>query len=108
MESMCEGTARITDLVAHAGFQNKVYTPTGFKIEVDAKSNWNWSPDLGGKRLEPLKELLPGLARVAVLWNGPIHTGGGRPNVGEKQLSRSMAPRFGFRKGAGNCLSDPF
>jgi putative tryptophan/tyrosine transport system substrate-binding protein len=26
-------------------------------------------PDLGGKRLELLKELLPGLARVAVLWN---------------------------------------
>jgi putative ABC transport system substrate-binding protein len=27
------------------------------------------SPDLGGKRLELLKELLPALARVAVLWN---------------------------------------
>jgi putative ABC transport system substrate-binding protein len=27
------------------------------------------APDLGGKRLELLKELLPGLARVAVLWN---------------------------------------
>jgi len=26
-------------------------------------------PDLGGKRLELLKELLPGLSRVAVLWN---------------------------------------
>jgi putative tryptophan/tyrosine transport system substrate-binding protein len=26
-------------------------------------------PDLGGKRLELLKELLPGLTRVAVLWN---------------------------------------
>jgi putative ABC transport system substrate-binding protein len=26
-------------------------------------------PDLGGKRLELLKELLPRLARVAVLWN---------------------------------------
>jgi putative ABC transport system substrate-binding protein len=26
-------------------------------------------PDLGGKRLELLKEVLPGLARVAVLWN---------------------------------------
>ena len=25
--------------------------------------------DLGGKRLELLKELLPGLSRVAVLWN---------------------------------------
>jgi putative ABC transport system substrate-binding protein len=27
------------------------------------------APDLGGKRLELLKELLPQLARVAVLWN---------------------------------------
>jgi putative ABC transport system substrate-binding protein len=27
------------------------------------------APDLGGKRLELLRELLPGLARVAVLWN---------------------------------------
>jgi putative ABC transport system substrate-binding protein len=27
-------------------------------------------PDLGGKRLELLKEVLPRLARVAVLWNG--------------------------------------
>jgi len=27
------------------------------------------SPDLGGNRLELLRELLPGLARVAVLWN---------------------------------------
>jgi putative ABC transport system substrate-binding protein len=27
------------------------------------------SPDLGGKRLELLRELLPALARVAVLWN---------------------------------------
>jgi putative ABC transport system substrate-binding protein len=31
-----------------------------------------WSlmvPDLGGKRLDLLKELLPGLSRVAVFWN---------------------------------------
>jgi putative ABC transport system substrate-binding protein len=27
------------------------------------------APDLGGKRLELLKELLPGLSRVAILWN---------------------------------------
>jgi putative tryptophan/tyrosine transport system substrate-binding protein len=27
------------------------------------------APDLGGKRLELLKELLPGLSRAAVLWN---------------------------------------
>lgn len=27
------------------------------------------APDLGGKRLELLKELLPGISRVAVLWN---------------------------------------
>jgi putative ABC transport system substrate-binding protein len=27
------------------------------------------SPDLGGKRLELLKEILPGLSRVAILWN---------------------------------------
>ena len=27
------------------------------------------APDLGGKRLELLKEVLPRLARVAVLWN---------------------------------------
>ncbi len=27
------------------------------------------APDLGGKRLELLKEVLPGLSRVAVLWN---------------------------------------
>ncbi len=27
-------------------------------------------PDIGGKRLELLKELLPGISRVAVLWNG--------------------------------------
>ena len=27
------------------------------------------APDLGGKRLELLKELLPRLDRVAVLWN---------------------------------------
>ena len=26
-------------------------------------------PDIGGKRLELLKELLPGISRVAVLWN---------------------------------------
>ena len=26
-------------------------------------------PDLGGKRLELLKELLPGTSRVAILWN---------------------------------------
>jgi len=27
------------------------------------------APDLAGKRLELLKEVLPGLSRVAVLWN---------------------------------------
>jgi putative ABC transport system substrate-binding protein len=27
------------------------------------------APDLGGKRLELLKELLPGISRVAILWN---------------------------------------
>jgi putative ABC transport system substrate-binding protein len=27
------------------------------------------APELGGKRLELLKEMLPQLARVAVLWN---------------------------------------
>jgi putative ABC transport system substrate-binding protein len=27
------------------------------------------APDLGGKRLELLKEILPALSRVAVLWN---------------------------------------
>jgi ABC-type uncharacterized transport system substrate-binding protein len=29
----------------------------------------NISPDLGGKQLELLKESIPGMARVAVLWN---------------------------------------
>src|SRR5919198_5042299 len=33
---------------------------TGFSLMV---------PDLGGKRLELLKEVLPRMARVAVLWN---------------------------------------
>jgi putative ABC transport system substrate-binding protein len=33
-------------------------------------------PDLGGKRLELLKELLPRLARVAVLWNGATPNSG--------------------------------
>jgi putative ABC transport system substrate-binding protein len=28
------------------------------------------SPDIGGKRLELLKELRPGISRVAILWNG--------------------------------------
>jgi len=28
------------------------------------------APDLGGKRLEILKEIVPALSRVAVLWNG--------------------------------------
>src|SRR5206468_1163123 len=27
------------------------------------------APDLGGKRLELLRELLPGISRVAILWN---------------------------------------
>ena len=28
------------------------------------------SPELGGKRLQLLKEIMPGLSRVAILWNG--------------------------------------
>jgi putative ABC transport system substrate-binding protein len=28
------------------------------------------APDLGGKRLELLKELLPGVSRIGILWNG--------------------------------------
>lgn len=28
------------------------------------------SPELGGKRLQLLKEIVPGLSRVAILWNG--------------------------------------
>ena len=27
------------------------------------------APDIGGKRLELLKELRPGISRVAILWN---------------------------------------
>jgi putative ABC transport system substrate-binding protein len=27
------------------------------------------APDLGGKRLEILREMLPALSRVAILWN---------------------------------------
>jgi putative tryptophan/tyrosine transport system substrate-binding protein len=32
----------------------------------------NINPDLGGKRLEVLKEALPGISRVAVIWNPEI------------------------------------
>ena len=32
------------------------------------------APDLGGKRLEILKDMLPALSRVAILWNAAIRT----------------------------------
>ena len=31
---------------------------------------WDTSPELSGKRLEILKEILPTISRIAVLWNG--------------------------------------
>ena len=50
------------------------------------------SPDLGGKRLELLKELLPALARVAVLWNSANHT----PRLSSRRC-RMQAERWGSR-----------
>ena len=47
--------------------------------------------EIGGKRLEMLKELLPGLARVAVFWNPPVVTYG--PILKELEAA---APRLGL------------
>jgi putative ABC transport system substrate-binding protein len=44
------------------------------------------APDLGGKRLEILKDMLPALSRVAILWNGG------------KSVSRSRLSRDGERR----------
>jgi len=50
--------------------------------------------DLGGKRLDLLKQIVPGLAHVAVFWNQPnlaygpiLGTRGGGPNAGCESFS---------------------
>jgi len=50
---------------------------TGFVVSLarpgrNITGNSSMSPELNGKRLELLKELVPGLSRVAILWNPDI------------------------------------
>jgi len=60
--------AAVGDPVA-AGFVASLARPGG---NVTGLSNR--SPELGGKRLEILKEVFPKLSRVAVIWNPDAHT----------------------------------
>jgi putative tryptophan/tyrosine transport system substrate-binding protein len=60
--------AGVTDPVA-AGFAASLARPGG-----NITGLTHLSPDLNGKRLELLKEVVPRLSRVAVLWN-PNHPG---------------------------------
>jgi putative ABC transport system substrate-binding protein len=52
----------------------------------------NLSPDLGGKRLELLKEILPKAARIGVLWHQPAGLSDDDEEMKEVQ---SAAPQFG-------------
>jgi len=50
---------------------------TGFVVSLarpgrNITGNSGMSPELSGKRLELLKEIVPGLARIAILWNPDI------------------------------------
>jgi putative ABC transport system substrate-binding protein len=50
---------------------------TGFVVSLarpgrNITGNSSMSPELSGKRLELLKEIVPGLARIAILWNPDI------------------------------------
>ena len=56
-------TVAVGDAV-RAGFVTNLARPSG-----NITGNSNLGPDLIGKRLEILKECVPGLARVAFLWN---------------------------------------
>jgi len=58
--------ANSTDPVG-TGFVASLARPGG-----NVTGNSGMSPDLGGKRLELLKEIIPGLSRVAILWNPEI------------------------------------
>lgn len=44
----------------------------GYRERSATSGNSSMSPELNGKRLQLLKELVPGLSRVAILWNPDI------------------------------------
>ena len=77
--------ANSTDPVG-TGFVSSLSRPGGYITGITSISS-----ELNAKRLEFLKELIPGLARVAIMWN-PDDRGGASDSTKRKAL----AARFGF------------
>jgi hypothetical protein len=72
------------DLLRAAGLNEAQFGARRPSVWLDSP---HISPDLCGKRLELLKEVVPGLSRVAVLWNP--HTRGAVLDYKESEAAAS-------------------
>src|ERR1035437_9118944 len=69
MQSQQESTTLTPCPKCHSGMIQVAITPQTFIPDGNVTGLSLMSPDLAGKRLELLKELLPRISRVAVIWN---------------------------------------